>query len=250
MRIVIKVGGNVVDDPASVRTLAQEIHALLAHRHEVLVVHGGGPQLDEALAGLGEPLEKVDGLRVTSRRAADVVLRVLDALGADLVRALAQQGVPARHEKAREGRFRARVKDPRLGRVGTAGAVLLPTAGGVPVLTPVGFDDEGPLNLNADEGAAAVAIAWKADWLVLATDVAAVRDAAGVDVASLTPEGARELLKGAAKGGMIPKLQNALQALEGGVQRVLVTKVGPGILQDAVLKGIPHGTLVARKVFA
>jgi acetylglutamate kinase len=251
LRIVVKMGGNVVRDPAQVAAIATELASLRDSGHQVCVVHGGGPQLDEALSALGEPDQKVDGLRVTSPRAAIVVEQVLDDLGHELAAALAGFGLPTHHLDVGERAFTGRVKDARLGRVGTVIAFVAgPEAwrGHVNVVTPVAYDGAGPLNLNADEGASAVAAWWKADWLVLATDVSAVRGEAGEALASLTPASAKALIGGAAKGGMIPKLQNAVDALAAGVARVLITRLEPGTIQDAVAGKAMRGTLVAEAV--
>jgi acetylglutamate kinase len=248
LRIVVKMGGNVVRDAAQVAAVAAELAALRDAGHQVCVVHGGGPQLDEAITALGEPVEKVDGLRVTSARAAVVVEQVLDDLGHELAEALAGFGLPTSHLDVGQRAFSGRVKDARLGRVGTVtGFAAGPEVwrGHVNVVTPVAYDGAGPLNLNADEGAAAVAAWWKADWLVLATDVSAVRGAAGESLSSLTPASAKALIGGAAKGGMIPKLQNAVDALAAGVGHVLITRLEPGTLVDAVSGKTIRGTLVA-----
>lgn len=248
LRIVVKMGGNVVKEPAQVAAVAAEFAALRDLGHQVCVVHGGGPQLDAALAELGEPVEKVDGLRVTSLAAATVVEQVLDDLGQELTDALAGHGLPAHHLDVGERAFTGQVKHARLGRVGTAtGFAVAPDAwrGHLNVVTPVAYDAFGPLNLNADEGAAAVAAWWRAHWLVLATDVSAVRGDAGESIATLTPASAKALIGGAAKGGMIPKLQNAIDALSAGVGNVLITRLEPGVLLDAVAGKKVRGTLVA-----
>lgn len=250
--IVLKLGGNVCLDPAQVRAVAGEIQALQAAGHNVVVVHGGGPQLDKAIAALGEPVTKIDGLRVTSKAAAKVVLDVMDAIGKDLSAQLSAAGVKAHHVPAVAEGFQATPKkSPKgdLGRVGTVhrftAAQRIVGAQGVAVVTPVGFDAQGPLNVNADEGAAFVATALRCKWLVLATDVAAVRGAEGEPLARLTPRAARKLIaENTASGGMIPKLTSAVAALSGGVSKVIVTKVQPGLLADAVLRGKVHGTLV------
>ena len=248
LRIVVKMGGNVVKDEAQVAAVARELAALRDLGHQVCVVHGGGPQLDEAIAALGEPTLKVEGLRVTTPRAATVVEQILDDLGQELAAALSSHGLPARHLDVGERAFTGTVKDPRLGRVGTAtGFAVSPDAwrGHLNVVTPVAYDHTGPLNLNADEGAAAVAAWWKAHWLILATDVSAVRGDAGESIATLTPASAKALIGGAAKGGMIPKLQNAVHALAAGVGSVLITRLEPGVLLDAVAGKEVRGTLVA-----
>ncbi len=251
LRIVVKMGGNVVKDPDQVSAVASELAALRDAGHQVCVVHGGGPQLDEAIAALGEPTLKVDGLRVTTPRAAIVVEQVLDDLGQELTDALAGHGLPARHLDVGERCFSGKVKEARLGRVGTVtGFATSPDTwrGHLNVVTPVAYDGSGPLNLNADEGAAAVAAWWKAHWLILATDVSAVRGDSGESLASLTPQSAKSLIGGAAKGGMIPKLQNAVDALAAGVGNVLITRLEPGTIVDAVSGKAIRGTLVAEAV--
>lgn len=250
--IVLKLGGNVCLDPGSVRAVAGEVQALKAAGHGVVIVHGGGPQLDKALAELGEQVQKIDGLRVTSTPAAKVVLDVMDGIGKDLAAQLSASGVKAHHVPAVAEGFQATPKKSDkgdLGRVGTvhrfAAAQRIVGADGVAVVTPVGFDAQGPLNVNADEGAAFVATALRAKWFVLATDVAAVRGAEGEALSKLTPRTARKLIAdNTASGGMIPKLTSAVAALSGGVGKVVVTKVGPGVLADAILRGKVRGTLV------
>jgi acetylglutamate kinase len=250
--VVLKLGGSVCLDPAQVQAVAGEIRALQSAGHQAVVVHGGGPQLDKALAALGEKVHKIDGLRVTSKPAAKVVLQVMDDIGRTLAGQLNAAGVRANHLPGAAEGFQATPKRSSkgdLGRVGTvsrfSAANRIAGAREVAVVTPVGFDAQGPLNVNADEGAAAVAIALRAKWLVLATDVAGVRGSGGEALSRLTPMGARKLIAdSAATGGMIPKLTSALAALSGGVSKVLVTKVQPGIVVEAVVRGKPQGTLV------
>jgi len=247
MRIVLKLGGNVVLDPAQVAAAATEIKALQDAGHLVCVVHGGGPQLDTALGELGEAIQKVDGLRVTSRNAAEVVRNVMESIGDTLTEQFALAGLASTHIGIAWEAFPSRVKDERLGRVGTVETFASPESwpAGLAVITPVGFDSEGVLNVNADEGACAVAIRIRADWLVLGTDVAAVRGAKGEPVQTLTPEQAHELVnRKAATGGMVPKLANAVAATQSGVRHVLVTRIQPGFAA-ALLEGRPEGTLVA-----
>ncbi|MHB8632450.1 MAG: acetylglutamate kinase [Thermoplasmatota archaeon] len=246
MELVLKLGGAVALEATQLAIVAAEVKAL--EGHHVTIVHGGGPQLDVALAALGEAVEKRDGLRVTSPRAAGVVLDVMNGIGRELARRLADHGIDARHVEATPGRLRAHRKSAALGRVGTADeyAGRLPAAPSVGVVTPVGFDEYGPLNVNADEAASVIAVAAHARWLVLGTDVNAVRGEGGKAMDRLSPHEARRLIETqTATGGMIPKLASAVAALEGGVQGVLVTRVAPGTLVDAVLKGRGAGTLVA-----
>ena len=250
--IVLKLGGNVCLDPSQVHAVAGEVKGLQAGGHNVVIVHGGGPQLDKAIATLGETVTKIDGLRVTSKAAAKVVLDVMDGIGKELTRQLNAAGVKAHHVPGVAEGFQATPKKSEkgdLGRVGTmhrfTAAQRVIGAAGVAVVTPVGFDAQGPLNVNADEGACAVATALRAKWLVLGTDVSAVRGAEGEALAKLTPKTARKLIQdNTASGGMIPKLSSAVAALSGGVGKVLVTKVQPGLLVDAILRNKVQGTLV------
>jgi acetylglutamate kinase len=250
--IVLKLGGAVCLDPPTLAAVAQEIKALQAANHQVVLVHGAGPQLDAAIADLGEAVTKIDGLRVTSKAAAKVVLHVMDGIGKDLAAQLNAAGVKANHLPGAAEGFQATPKKSDKGDLGRVGTVHRFTAvqrivgaREVAVVTPVGFDAQGPLNVNADEGAAFVATALRARWLVLGTDVAAVRGAEGETLAKLTPRSARKLIQdNAATGGMIPKLTSALAALSGGVHKVIVTKVQPGLLTDAILHGKVQGTVV------
>lgn len=250
--IVLKLGGAVCLDPAQVNAVAGEIKALQGAGHQVVLVHGGGPQLDAAIAELGEPTVKLDGLRVTSKAAAKVVLDVMDAIGKQLTQQMQDSGMKAHHIPAAAEGFEATAKRSDkgdLGRVGTvrrfAAKHRVHGAADLTVVTPVGFDAQGPLNINADEGAAAVAMALRAKWLILGTDVAAVRGAEGEPLSKLTPRSARRLIQeNTASGGMIPKLTSAVAALSGGVGKVLVTKVQPGLLLDAVVNGKIQGTIV------
>lgn len=250
--IVLKLGGAVCLEPATLAAVADEIKALQAAGHSVVLVHGGGPQLDAAIGKLGEAPVKIDGLRVTSKAAAKVVLDVMDAIGKDLTAQLNAAGIKAHHVPGVAEGLQASVKKSDKGDLGRVGTVQRFTAQhriigaqGVAVVTPVGFDAQGPLNVNADEGAAFVATALRAKWLILGTDVTAVRGAEGEPLAKLTPKAARKLIADStASGGMIPKLTSAVAALSGGVAKVLVTKVQPGLLVDAVVRGKVQGTLV------
>lgn len=222
---VIKLGGAV----ALQEDILDEVAATYRAHGPMTLVHGAGPQLDKALEALG-PAIRLRGLRVTTPEAALVVRRTLDSVGAAMAKGLRARGVPAVHMPATLRLFQATCRpDPGLGRVGHQvrfNAEALRRAvpeGTVPVVTPVGWDELGPLNVNADEGAAALAVAVGAPRLVMATDVAHVHDAEGAPIASMTPETARAFLAGdAAKGGIIPKVEAALSVLEAGVPEVRI----------------------------
>ncbi len=232
MPIVLKLGGAVVDDANTLAAVTDAWNARRDPQESWSLVHGGGPQLDAALRAVqGDPV-KISGLRVTSPEGAQAALETLDGIGAKLAEVLVQRGLPAVHVPASLRLLRAipkRVPDGDLGRVGTplrfdvqSLADLVPP-GTLAVVTPIGWDNEGPLNINADEAASAVAGAIHAARLVLATDVDHVLDSQGQAIEALTAESAKELIQsGAAKGGMIPKLESALLALDQGATEVVI----------------------------
>ncbi len=227
MTTVIKLGGAVCAKPETITNIVNAWRRRGMPRW--IIAHGGGPQLDLALNSLeGEP-ERVNGLRVTSPEGAQLVQKTLDLVGAQIAQKLREAGANAIHVPASDALFHAvpkTVPDGDLGRVGTVTTFdadrLMPRMkrGCLAVVTPVGWDAQGPLNINADEGAVAVATDCRAQRLILATDVDGVRDETGQTRTSLSPAEARSLIGGAAKGGMIPKLNNAMAALEAGVERV------------------------------
>lgn len=225
---VIKLGGAVCLD----EDILDELAATYEQHSELTLVHGAGPQLDAALAKLG-PTIRMRGLRVTTLEAAHVVRETLDAVGRAMALGLRARGVPAVHIPATLRLFGATCRpDPGLGRVGhevrfDAEALQRTVPKGVvAIVTPVAWDDVGPLNINADEGAAALAVALGAQRLVLATDVQHVHDAEGSAIASMNPATARSFLASpAAQGGIIPKVEAALAVLDAGVAEVRIGNI-------------------------
>ncbi len=237
---VIKTGGAVVARPESAKEIAAAWHD---RTENWILVHGGGPQLDQALRNVQGPPEKVDGLRVTSTDGAEAVRRTMTLVGADLCKRLRDAGVPAVQIPPDTGALLAVPKTSTkgdLGRVGTATAVRNEAiqaaldAGKLPVVTPVGWDAEGPLNINADEAAAVVAMSVDAHQLVLVTDVPAVLDADSKPLAHLSPSEAKQLMQdGVAEGGMHAKLNQALNAIESGVNAVRIGSIHAAWDHDA-----------------
>lgn len=226
----IKVGGSLVDDPGKLAALVDHVQSLREDGVRPCLVHGGGPQTTSALEAQGFPERRHEGLRITPPDAAEVVRRELDAVGKQLAAHLARAGLPVFHVDSHQERLSAQVKQAEvdLGRVGEPtgfdGVGLPgPVGGRVPVVTPVGADAEGPLNVNADEAAACIAPAIGSDALVLATDVDGVQDGDGSTIERLSAPQARRLVdEGTAHGGMIPKLRAAIAALDAGVSRAYV----------------------------
>jgi acetylglutamate kinase len=227
---VVKLGGRSIETPSGMAALAARLSALRASGRRLVVVHGGGAQVTAALAAAGIEARFVHGLRVTDEKTLEIAEPVFGQIGRALAHALTSAGSPAVSLTGRDAAATVGVvKDPQLGRVGTVTGVNaellrhLVFNGITPVVGPVAVDAEGPLNCNADEVASAVARGLGARDLLLLTDVPAVRGPTGKPVAVLTRAGADELIRaGVASGGMIPKIQGALDALASGVARVRV----------------------------
>ena len=227
---VVKLGGKSIETESGRAQLAARLAALKNAGYRLVVVHGGGAQVTSALAAAGIEAKFVNGLRVTDEKTMEIAEPVFAQIGKLLAHALSVAGAPAIALNGRDALLtRGRVKDPQLGRVGTVTSVdaellrHLVFNGVTPVVGPVGVDDQGPLNCNADEVACGAAKALGARDLLLLTDVPAVRGATGKPIDVLTRAGANELISsGVATGGMIPKIENALGALASGVGRVRV----------------------------
>jgi acetylglutamate kinase len=210
VKVVLKLGGAVAADAAAL------VHDL-ADEHEVCVVHGAGPQISEAMTRYGLEVEFVDGRRLTSAAAMVLVRRSFARVNADLCDAIGERAVGLLGD---EIGMRA-TPIPELGLVGDP----IPTRplyvelalarGQVPVVAPIA---EGPLNVNADEAASALAVGIGADRILFVTDVPGVLlDGAVAD--TLAANDADRLLDaGELEGGIVPKLRAAVTAARLGVQ--------------------------------
>lgn len=240
---VVKYGGHAMTDEALKQSFARDICLLHYVGIRVVVVHGGGPQIDQTLRQMGIQSTFRAGLRVTDAETMKVVEMVLSGqVNSDIVGLICSQGGRAMGLSGRDDTFiRARRANKvdgvdadgnaitiDLGLVGEVEHVEpklireLCASGFVPVIAPVAVDAEGtPLNVNADTAAGEVAAALGAAKLVLMTDVAGVRDAAGKHLSSLGATRTEELIQsGVISGGMIPKVRCALSAVEKGVEKV------------------------------
>ncbi|MGB8264781.1 MAG: acetylglutamate kinase [Candidatus Velthaea sp.] len=239
MLVVLKYGGNAMA-AAGPDPVLDDVAALVAAGDSVVIVHGGGPQIDAALAerGIAEP--RVAGLRVTGAAARDVVEAVLcGSVNKALVRALVGRGVRAVGISGQDGGL---VSAPRIGvidgtdlgfvgddpQVNPALLSVLLNGGFVPVVAPLALDpmSRAALNVNADTVAGAIAGALAADVYVVITNVAGVRrdlnDPASV-LDRITLAQARGFLAdGTFSGGMIPKARAAIAAVEAGAKRALI----------------------------
>jgi acetylglutamate kinase len=240
---VVKYGGHAMIDPALKESFARDICLLRYVGVQVVVVHGGGPKIDQTLERMGIKPVFSGGLRVTDDATMEVVEMVLSgAVNSDLVGLIGKHGGRAMGLSGRDDGFlRAErmaeiaAKDQTgadvmvdLGRVGRIVHVEpalvknLISNGFIPVIAPVAMDREGrPLNVNADTAAARIAESLAAAKLILMTDVEGVKTRDGTLLSSLgADEAARMTEDGTITGGMIPKVECALEAVRNGVEKV------------------------------
>jgi acetylglutamate kinase len=257
MKFVVKLGGAGLETPVLLEGSMRAIAELVRDGNQVAVVHGGGMQLTRTLKALGKQSEFINGLRVTDAETRDTALMVLSGkVNKSLVAALGALGQPAMGMSGGDGLiFRARKKrtTPDLGFVGEIAASdprwieAIWKLGGVPVLSSMalGFDGEY-YNVNADEMAAACAIACRADALVFLTDVPGVRGSDGEVMRWLSIDQIAEMAKSAIiSGGMLPKLGACREALLNGVKRVRILPAeAAGFLPDLCSARVAHGTEV------
>ncbi|MGN6499279.1 MAG: acetylglutamate kinase [Tsuneonella sp.] len=242
---VVKYGGHAMGDPAAARDFAHDIVLLQAVGINPVVVHGGGPQIGAMLKKLGVESTFVDGLRVTDKATAEVAEMVLSgAINKELVGWIAAAGGKAIGISGKDAglvtasKVTRTARDPDsqieqaidLGFVGEPSHVdttILDTAvaaGMIPIVAPIGAGDDGhTYNINADTMAGAIAAALGAARLFLLTDVAGVLDKQGALLTDLTPADIERLQhEGTISGGMIPKLETCVHAVEAGCEAAVV----------------------------
>ena len=231
--VVVKFGGNAMGDEAAMAEFARDIVLMRQVGVNPVVVHGGGPMINDLLAKLGIKSEFVRGKRVTDKATVEVVEMVLcGAVNKRIVQAINDQGGRAVGISGKDDDLMVCVADdPELGFVGKPVEMNvqvlrdLYNAGIIPVVAPVatGVADNETFNVNGDTAAGAIAGALKADRLLLLTDVSGVKDETGQVLTQLSPEEVRDLTaRGIIAGGMIPKTETALAALEQGVRAVVI----------------------------
>jgi acetylglutamate kinase len=254
---VVKYGGHAMGDPEAARDFAEDIVLLKAVGINPVVVHGGGPQIGAMLKKLGVESTFIDGLRVTDKATAEVAEMVLSgAINKELVGWIAGAGGKAIGISGKDGglmvasKVTRTTKDPDsqieqavdLGFVGepqTIDTTILETAsraGMIPVVAPIAAGADGhTYNINADTMAGAIAGALGAKRLFLLTDVAGVLDKQGQLLTDLTPADiARLRTDGTISGGMIPKLETCVSAVEAGCEAAVVLdgRVGHAMLLE------------------
>ena len=231
--VVVKFGGNAMGDADAMAEFARDIVLMKQVGMNPVVVHGGGPMINEMLDRLGIKSEFVRGKRVTDKATVEVDEMVLTGLvNKRIVQAIMDEGGRAVGLSGKDDDLMvAEADDPELGFVGIPVEMNvqvlrdLYTAGIIPVVAPVatGMDMLETFNVNGDTAAGAIAAALKADRLLLLTDVPGVKDASGDVVTQLSPDQVRAMIAdGTIAGGMIPKAETALDAIEKGVRAVVI----------------------------
>ena len=230
--VVIKLGGHAMGSAQAMAEFARDVVLMRQVGVNPVIVHGGGPMINEMLTRLDIRSEFKGGRRVTDAATMEVVEMVLSGtVNKRIVQAIGDQGGRAAGLSGKDARLiTCTPAQPELGFVGEPDSIdttILDTlfeAGVIPVIAPLGAGPEGATyNINGDTAAGAVAAALRADRLLLLTDTDGVLDAEGHVVTELTPEQIRALTRdGVIAGGMIPKTETALAAIAGGVRAVVI----------------------------
>ena len=230
--VVVKFGGHAMGDDEAMDSFARDIVLMQQVGVNPVIVHGGGPMINRMLEKLGVKSEFVDGKRVTDAATVEVVEMVLSGLvNKRIVQAINAQGGNAVGLSGKDANLMiCDQTNPALGFVGTPAeldASILHTlfaADTIPVIAPLGSGRNGETyNINGDTAAGAIAVALKADRLLLLTDVAGVKGKSGEVLTEMTPKQILALTKdGTIAGGMIPKTETALGAINGGVRGVVI----------------------------
>jgi acetylglutamate kinase len=230
--VVIKFGGNAMGDSDAMASFARDIVLMRQVGVNPVIVHGGGPMINDLLGKLGITSDWVRGKRVTDAATIEVVEMVLSGLvNKRIVQAINDEGGRAVGLSGKDANLIVcDPDDPELGFVGRPVEInpgvlqTLFNAGIIPVVAPIGTGREGETyNINGDTAAGAIAGALRADRLLLLTDVEGVKDADGSVITDMRPNQVRALTEaGVIAGGMIPKTETALAAIEEGVRAVVI----------------------------
>ena len=258
--IVVKYGGNAMINEELKQQVMEDIVLLHLIGVKIVLVHGGGPEISDLMKKLGKQPEFVNGLRVTDKETVDIVQMVLAGkVNKTLVNLLEMQGGKAMGISGMDGRLiEAEPKDERLGYVGNitkvniAPVMDLLEKNYIPVVSTVGCDRHGnTYNINGDTAAAFIAGALQAERLIMMTDIDGILTDKN-DPTTLIPEitvsEARQLYdKGIISGGMVPKVDCCIEAIERGVKNVIIMDgcVSHSILME-LLTNEGAGTMVTR----
>jgi acetylglutamate kinase len=254
--IVIKFGGNAMTDEELKSSFARDVVLLKLVGMNPVVVHGGGPQIEQLLARLGKKGEFIQGMRVTDAETMDVVEMVLGGqVNKEVVELINQAGGKAVGLTGQDGAFIHARKlllpaqtngSVDLGQVGEVESIdpavieALEAGGFIPVVAPIGTGRDGTTyNINADLVAGEIAAALQAEKLIHLTDVEGIKGPGGELISTLSQAEARRLVvAGVIEGGMLPKVESALRALEAGTAKahILDGRIAHAILLEIFTK--------------
>ena len=233
--IVIKYGGNAMQSEELKRLVMGDAVLLSMVGIRTVIVHGGGPEITDMLKRVGKTTQFVDGLRVTDKESAEIVQMVLAGkVNKDLVKILQNAGGRAIGISGIDGHLiDAKMRDERLGYVGEITNINIGIVedilnmGYIPVISTVGFDDNGNVyNINADTAAARIAGMLGAESLIMMTDIRGVledKDDPESLINKIVVSEVRQLMnRGIISGGMIPKVECCVEAIRRGVNKVFV----------------------------
>lgn len=233
--VVVKYGGNAMVNEELKRCVMGDIVLMNLIGIKVVLVHGGGPEITDMLSRVGKKSEFVDGLRVTDKETAEIVQMVLAGkINKSLVNLLQNKGGRAIGLSGMDGHMiEATMLDPRLGYVGQITSINIDPIidmlenGYIPVISTVGCDDEGnSYNINADTAAAKIAGGLGAECLISMTDIEGIlrdKDDPTTLIRKINADEAPELIRsGVISGGMIPKIECCIDAINSGVNKVFI----------------------------
>ncbi len=256
--VVVKYGGNAMINEQLKQQVMEDIVLLHLIGVKVVLVHGGGPEINDLMDRLGKKPEFVDGLRVTDRETVDIVQMVLAGkVNKTLVNLLETKGGKAMGISGMDGRLiEATCKDPRLGFVGKITNINIQPVedllekGYIPVISTIGCDAEGnAYNINGDTAAAYIAGALGAERLIMMTDIAGIlrdKNDPTTLIPDITIDEAKALYdQGVISGGMIPKVDCCIEAIKRGVKNVIIMdgRIPHSILME-ILTDEGAGTMV------
>ena len=258
--VVIKYGGNAMINPQLKEQVMEDIVLLWLIGVKVVLIHGGGPEINETMAKLGKKAEFVNGLRVTDKETVDIVQMVLAGkVNKTLVNLIQMKGGHAVGVSGIDGGIlEAKMRDEALGYVGEITKVRtqpitdLLEKNYIPVISTVASDRQGnTYNINGDTAAAYIAGALGAERLIMMTDIAGIlmdKDDPSTLIPYITVEEAKKLYdSGVISGGMIPKVDCCIEALEKGVNNVVIMdgRIPHSILME-LLTDEGAGTMVMK----
>lgn len=265
--IVIKYGGNAMIDPKLQESFARDVVLLKLVGMNPVIVHGGGPQINDLLKRIGKAGEFVQGMRVTDEETMDVVEMVLGKINKDIVNQINRHGGKAVGLTGQDSSFirankmllESQTEQGKMLDIGLVGEIhlidpaiitFLDSGDFIPVIAPIGVGSDGEtLNINADVVAGKLAEVLKAEKLVLLTNTPGVLDKDGKLLTGLTPKQIDGLVAdGTLSGGMLPKISSALDAARSGVKSVHIIdgRVEHALLLE-ILTDDGVGTLIKSK---